>query len=64
MAKWSRHSVLNVIGATQVGSHPFAGAPNHKPAVNSAVQLSKSVNEYSDATLRVLCRGARLTSAV
>ena len=40
VAEWIRHSVLNLVGYTRLGSNPVADSASHKPAANSAVYPS------------------------
>ena len=52
MAEWLGRRVSNHATSTRVGSNPVVGTTNDKPTVNSAVYPSRSVNEYSEVTLR------------
>ena len=52
VAEWLRRSVSNLVGSPRVGSNSFSDTTNYKPAVLSAVHFLRSVDEYSEATLR------------
>ena len=54
VAEWLRRSVSNHAGSTRVGSNPVVGTTSHKPTANSTQLfiLPRSVNEYSEVTLR------------
>ena len=41
VAEWLRHSVLNLVVSTRVGSNPVFGTTNRKPTVNSAFHPSE-----------------------